>query len=103
MRGRAWRRHVQEKIVIKRLRRNASMSSHYYFSDINGRHIQSPILSDYIGSDLCNMYKTYKTSKYDSKYKKKYSQKRKGLFSNKITRVYHKREFLKILKEHGII
>ena len=50
MRDRAWRRYIEEKTVIKRLRRSGRRNTSYtwYFADVNGLRVRRPNLKDYI-------------------------------------------------------
>jgi hypothetical protein len=104
-RNRAYRRYIEEKFVIKRLRVIAFYGSHYRFKDINGISIKNPNIFDYIGTKAQHIAKTTATTRYDTRYKSKYSPNRSRdcwyRFSE--TREYQKRLFLKILKENGII
>jgi len=72
MRTRDWRRYIEECVVIRRLKITQS-HGWYYFTDINGRDISSPIWSDFVGTCVQHMFKTYTTKINDSKYKIKYS------------------------------
>lgn len=72
MRSRAWRRYMEECVVKRRLKLTQSQGW-YHFSDINRRPIRSPIWTDFIGTCVQNMFKTYTTKVSDSKYKIKYS------------------------------
>jgi hypothetical protein len=106
MRDRAWRRYMEEKIVIRRLSLRVAASKRWYFHNLNGQKVENPMLKDYINTQLCNMFKTYKTDKYDSNYKIKYSpNKTKGYHrdrNKKSTREVEKIVFLNYLKENGI-
>jgi hypothetical protein len=106
MRDRAWRRHIEEKIVIRRLRLRVASSIGWYFHDLNGKRVQHPMLKDYVNTNTCNMFKTYKTDRYDSNYKIKYSpNKSKGYHrdrNKKSTREVDRIIFLNYLKENGI-
>lgn len=105
MRDRAWRRYIEEKIVIRRLNLRVANTS-WYFHDLNGNRVQNPMIKDYINTQLCNMFKTYKTDKHDTKYKIKYSPNRtKGYHrdrNKRSTREADKIIFLNYLKENGI-
>lgn len=101
MRGRSYRRHIEECKVIKRLRYQSAISQRYY--RYNGSSINNPRWMDYIGSTSQFMYKTYTTSKHDSKYKEKYSNRNRNYGSgDPNTREYDKKLFLKILRENGL-
>jgi hypothetical protein len=109
MRDRAWRRHIEERWVKKRISIICNRIKFYWrgLTDINGFSTQHPIFKDYIGREENKMYKTFYTSYHDSKNKIKYSpNKNKPYYRDgrrkKSTREYKKREFFKILKENGI-
>lgn len=103
MRGRAWRRHIEEKKVIHRLE---SMKHYHWwgFTDVNGNVKERQRIGDYIGKYESFKFKTYTTSSSDSKYKSKYSpNKGKQYWRNgSECREKEKVIFLKILKEYGI-
>lgn len=105
MRDRAWRRDIEEKTVIKRLRRSGRRNTSYtwYFTDVNGLRVRRPKLKDYINTKTCNMFKTYTTDKYDTRFKSKYSpNKNINYYRFGKTREKSKLEFLSILKENGL-
>ena len=107
MRTRAWRRHMEEVIVIRRMNRMVnSYRSWWHYTDVNNIKHESPTLKDYIGSQDNHMYKTYKTTKWDSGHKVKYSPNRGRAYwrdnNKKGLREKNKIEFLKIMKEYGI-
>lgn len=106
MRDRAWRRHIEEKKVKSRLKRFNQQTSWWYsgYSDLNNLNRKNPTISDYIGGYLFNKFKTYTTSKIDSKYKSKYSPNKGVRYwrNGHMCREKQKLEFLKILKEHGL-
>lgn len=96
MRNRAWRRHIEDKKVIKRIKSIASRRYSSY-SPYN------PI--DYVGTKLAHLYKNNTTSKSDSKYKAKYSPNKSEDFYNlcfRKTRLFNKNELQRELKENGI-
>lgn len=108
MRDRAWRRHMQEKIVKRRIK-NINNSTDWWYSgydDVNGINRQHPKLADYIGGSHYKMFKSYTTTRCDSKHKTKYSPNKGKCYwrgnEKKGMREYDKREFLKILKENGL-
>lgn len=107
MRDRAWRRYVEERIVIRRLRRQRDLSWTWRgFEDVNKISHQHPNFKDYIGTENNFRFKTHTTTKWDTQHKSKYSpNKSKQYWRNKgveKTREYDKKLFLKILKECGI-
>ena len=104
MRDWAWRRYKQDLKVIKRLSR--IVYRHHFLSDENNMYYYNPTLRNFIGSDTHLMFKTYTTSKHDTKYKTKYSPNSQTSYyrdnCNKGKRETEKIIFLKILKEYGI-
>lgn len=107
MRNRAWRRHIEEKKVRKRLKQFNQRSNWWYagYSDVNNINRVNPGISDYVGGYLYKMYKTYTTCENDSKYKCKYSPNKGNRWrdhNKKGTREKQKVEFYKLLKEYGI-
>lgn len=108
MRGRAWRRYMEQVVVMRRLR-NANYRYSYYFPfvDINGIKHSNPITEDFIGGYYSHMFKTHTIKSSESKYKDKYSPNKalhpwrtKGSLK---TREGQKLVFRKILKENGLI
>jgi hypothetical protein len=108
MRGRAWRRHIEEKVVIKRLRRQTSGQKYWsWIIDANRNYYKKTIVIDYLQSVEYYIAKTMTTKPWDSKHKVKYSpNKNKPYYrdgSKKFsTREMDKNLFVKILKENGI-
>ena len=108
MRNRAWRRYMEERIVIRRIRTTTYIRYSYwiYFQDVNGYGHNPVLLKDFIGTRDAHRFKTHVTTKHDTKYKIKYSpNKSKDCYrENRMleTREYRKTEFLEILKEYGI-
>jgi hypothetical protein len=110
MRNRAWRRYIEEKIVIKRLNSLVVKSKYYwYFKDCNMitfKNCKSLTLSDTIGTEYAFKYKTHITTKWDSVRKMKFSLNRSKetywRLKSKNTREGCKKEFRRILKEYGI-
>ena len=107
MRDRAWRRYMEERIVIRRIRTTIYIRSYWrYFQDVNGYGHNPALLKDLIGTKDAHRFKTLVTTKHDTKYKIKYSpNKSKDCYrENRMleTREYRKNEFLEILKEYGI-
>ena len=108
-RDRAWRRYMEERIVIRRLTDKLHLGRWYWrgFDDANGVIHQHPVLSDYIGSSYYFTAKTHTTKKWDSRHKIKYSPNKNGAYyrdvgSNSKTREKDRILFFKILKEYGI-
>ena len=108
MRGRDYRRYVEEIKLKKRLRRVCYWRWWYSgFTSLNNITTDKPTLADQIGTDNYKRYKTHTTSSWDTRDKMKYSPNRNKKsyyrgrsYSN--TREYSKNEFIKILKENGI-
>jgi hypothetical protein len=104
MRGLAWRRYMEERIVIKRMSRyNSRLWNWSGFEDVNKISHQHPKLADIIGTNDNFRFKTHVTTKWDSKYKTKYSPNRGPRnWRDGKNREKDKRIFLKILKENGL-
>lgn len=110
LRDRAWRRHIKEKNLIRRLKRKCQFN-HWWrgFEDVNGIRHSKPSIVDYIGSKDYSWSKTLSTTHYDSRYKVKYSpNKYHNYYRDKKSkgqslglREKDKAIFLKILKENG--
>lgn len=104
MKDRAYRRHMEETIVLRRLRRLAS-HEWWRFKDINGIDHNRQCVKDYIGTQSNFMYKTYTTTKSDSNYKDKYSPNKSCRYRNagpKNRRERDKIDFEKLLQEYGL-
>jgi len=104
MRGRAYRRHVEDKKVISRLKYLANMSSYFWFRDANNNRVNNPTWINYLGSPDHYMSKTYTTTLSNSKYKSKYGHRSKRSLWDKRykSRIYDKKVLKSILKEIGI-
>ena len=103
MRDRAYRRYMEERKVINRL--NNIRGYWYRFTDANGLYTVAPTLADFIGTENAFRYKTHTTTKWDSKYKDKYSPNKNRSWRNKgqlRTREENKLLLSNILKEYGI-
>ena len=108
MRGRAWRRHIEEKVVKKRLFNFINHSGNWWrFYNINGSKTNHPLLNDLLSTKDHFNAKTITTDNWTSKNKDKYSSnKTKGWrYSNggDKTREWNKKYFIKILKENGLL
>ena len=107
IRDRAWRRYMEERIVIRRMAR-AVCNNRWWrgFRDVNDINHQRPTISIYIGTEIHFRAKTHTTTKWDTKHKVKYSpNKDQGYFrdeGNGQTREKQKKLFLEILKENGL-
>jgi hypothetical protein len=74
-RDRSWRRYKEDVIVIKRLKISVDRNNHWNLKDANGYFIDNPIWCDIIGSHDAHRYKTFVTTKWDSRYKDKWGKK----------------------------
>ena len=103
MRDRAYRRYMEERKVIKRL---DNIRGYWYrFTDANGLYTVAPTLADFIGTENSFRYKTHTTTKWDSKYKEKYSPNKTTGWRNKgqqRTREENRQILIDILREYGI-
>lgn len=107
MRTRDWRRHIEECIVIKRLKHSLSGGYWFRFKSASGLHVSHPMWFDLIGLHEQHKFKTYVTTKNDTKHKMKYSpNKAKGYWrdrNKKGNREDSKVELKRMLeKEYGI-
>ena len=107
IRDRAWRRYMEERIVIRRMTRAVCTNKWWCgFKDVNGINHQRPTIAIYIGTEIHFRAKTHTTTKWDTRHKVKYSpNKDQGYYrdeGNGQTRENQKRIFLKILKENGL-
>ena len=107
VRDRAWRRYIEERIVIRRMTRSVYTNRWWRgFEDVNDITHHRPTLSVYVGTEIHFRAKTHTTTKWDTKHKVKYSpNKDQGYYrdeGNGQTREKQKRLFLKILKENGL-
>ncbi len=108
MRGRAWRRYVEEKVVKKRINLLITSSNSWWrFYNINGSKTAYPTIIDYLSTKDHFDAKTITTDSWISKHKVKFSSnKSKPHYRDegkyKQTREFNKRYFLKILKENGL-
>lgn len=106
-RDRAWRRYVEQRIVIRRLKTLSSISCWWRgWSDLNGINYQNPRWVNYLGTKDHFQSKTLTTPKWTTKRKIKYSPNKSKEYwrdNKKLdTREYRSREFFKILRENGI-
>ena len=110
MRDRAWRRHIEEKVVLSRLRRLQNKRHWWFVEDANGYWLNNAIIADYIGTGTAHMYKTIKTTyKSDkSKYSPNKTNNRNGSCSwgrsgeTPNTREFQTRELVKVKQEYGL-
>jgi hypothetical protein len=108
-RNRAWRRYIEESTVIKRLKIKCSTDSWWRFEDINGIKKYHRRVIDYLGNKDYYRSKTTSTTKWDSRYKTKYSPNStngyyrdpKKFRESTGLREKDKRDFHKILRENG--
>lgn len=101
-RGIAWRRHKMEIHIKRRMSISMQISFNWFkykFKNVNNIPIESPVLIDYLNMPSYFINKTYYTTKWTSRYKRKYSNSRsKGVYYNDSNnRVSKKREFRKML------
>jgi hypothetical protein len=107
MRSRSWRRHIEEKVLVKRLRR-FTYNNWFGDIDINKNWYQKLLVIDFLEKKEHFISKTLTTQVWDSRHKVKYSPNKskpyyrdgKKRFS---TRENNKILLTKILKENGII
>ena len=108
MRDRAWRRHIEERVIIKRLKRDIISSNNWWsYSDVNRNYYKKVLIVDFLEKPEFSQYKTHTTKRYDSKHKVKYSpNKNKPYYRDGrkkfLTREKDKIFFLNILKENGL-
>jgi hypothetical protein len=107
MRGRAWRRHIEERVIVRRLKRNTQGHRYWYSEDANKNYFKKILIVDFLEKKDYFHSKTITTSMWDSKSKVKYSPNKnkpyyrdgKKRFEN---REYNRVLFFKILKENGL-
>jgi hypothetical protein len=100
MRDRLYRRYVEEKHIIKRLRRKINWYGKWY-RDANNLPVNKILISSFLNKKEYFDSKNISTNKSETKLKIKYSNSyypHKGIK----TRKFDKIQFLKILKEYGI-
>lgn len=112
IRDRAWRRHMEERAILRRLSDRCRLDRWWWngFKDTNGISHTKTYITTYIGTKDHFLAKTLSTTKYDSRYKTKYSPNNGGSYSRDEKakgistglREKDKTEFLKILKENGL-
>ncbi len=101
MRTRDWRRHKEKNKVIKRLKRTCGYS--YRIINANKDRIYNYLWVDKIGTPSHFMYKTYTTTRSDSRYKTKYGKSGKSWYKEGEYRAKDKRNFKKMLEvDYGI-
>lgn len=104
LRGRAYKRYIQNVIVKRRLKK--FFLNYWRYTDLQGYTIQNPKWTDSIGSKSQQLYKLHTTTQYDSKFKIKYSPNKSSGYNRDSKkngcRENDKRLFLKILKENGL-
>lgn len=102
MRTRCWRRHKEKVKIIKRIKRS---NRYGVIIDANKNRISNYLWVDQIGTSSHFMYKSYTTTRNDSKYKTKYGKSGKYTYwrSEGEYRAKDKREFKKMLEvDYGI-
>jgi len=108
MRDRCWRRFTQELKVKKRLKLKSQNHSWRFYAP-NGHILYYPSWTDLIGSDYAHSFKEQNQSYSRYNHYRRYSA-NKSLYYREVkpnrdslgTREADRREFLKILKEHGL-
>lgn len=94
---------MEEKKVIRRL---GNIRGYWHrFKDANGLYTTAPSLADFVGTENSFRYKTHTTTKWDSKYKEKYSPNKSRGWRSKgqlKTREENKLLLYQILKGYGI-
>jgi hypothetical protein len=106
MRGRAWRRYIEERVIVSRLKRH-TLYKYWYSEDANKNYFKKILIVDFLEKQNYFHSKTITTPMWDSKSKVKYSPNRnkpyyrdgKKRFEN---REYNRVLFFKILKENGL-
>lgn len=102
MRTRAWRRYKQECKILKRL---AYQANRFSLRDENGISYDDVSIKHLLGTDTHFMYKSYTTTRDDTKYKTKYSPNTRSFYrdyNRRGKRETDKMLFIKLLKEYGI-
>jgi len=107
MRDRAWRRYVEERVIVSRLKRHTQLYKYWYSEDANKNYFKKILIVDFLEKQNYFHSKTITTPMWDSKSKVKYSPNRnkpyyrdgKKRFEN---REYNRVLFFKILKENGL-
>jgi hypothetical protein len=108
MRDRAWRRHIEEKVIVRRLRKHTSGNTYWsYIEDVNKNYYKKSIIVDYLEKNEYFFAKSITTQMWDSKHKVKYSpNKNKPYYRDGrkrfLTREFNKIFLQKILKENGL-
>ena len=109
MRGRAWRRHIEEKFIIRRLKKHSGSYGYWYcVEDVNKNYFKKSLIIDFLEKQDYFYSKTISTTRWDSRDKSKYSPNRntKGSWgrpgNTPDTREWNRRYLLKTLKENGL-
>lgn len=108
MRDRAWRRHIEEIFVIRRIKKHTVGVRYWsWIEDANKNYYKKSIIVDFLETREYFMSKTISTDSWDSKHKVKYSPNRSKPYYRDGTKKYSCREFdkillHKILKENGL-
>lgn len=107
MRGRAWRRHIEEVFIIRRLKTNTlGVRYWHWIEDVNKNYFKKSIIVDFLETSEYFKSKTITTDYWDSRNKVKYSPNRSKPYYRDGKR-FSRREsdkliFHKILKENGL-
>lgn len=106
MKSRAYRRYMEEVIVLRRMKNNVAIHNWYRYEDVNKIKRSNIMVKDLIKTNHNFMYKTYTTDRCDTINNIKYSSNRNRKSYNNTrdrnTRLLDKHEFRKLLKEYGI-
>ena len=103
-RGRNWRRYIEYKKVIKRLK-NDSLKNYWRYTDSNDIPISNYMWIDLIGSQRAYLFKNITTSVSYTRNKDKWGHKSRKTYnytSDPNTRVKDKKRFKKELNELGL-
>ena len=104
-RDRAWRRHMEDKKVIKRLKRMCDGSVWWRFEDACNIKISGPSWYDFIGTQTSYFFKNSTTRVWDTRHKVKWGKKGKKSYdwsSDPWTRPKDKKRYKKELDELGL-
>ena len=110
MRDRAWRRYIEEKVVLRRLNKLQRRRSWWFVEDANGYWLNNSITPDHIGTKTAYFYKT-NTSMYKNSMNKyspnKPNNRRNGCNWGRPgetpdTREFQRRELIKVKQEYGL-
>jgi len=104
-RDRSWRRHIENKKVIKRLKQMLNKSRWWRFEDACNIKIQEPKWHDLVVTKTAYFYKCSTTSRYDTRCKTKWGKKGKKNYDwsfDQNTRPKDRKRYKKELDELGL-